>query len=133
MLDVAWDVSPLPMSADFPRLMTAFVEALPDDAGNVRSLLGRASGWQSLEHAHLLLEPFCRVCGGKKRLQVHHKLPFSWRPDLEMVESNLITMCQPHHLLVGHLDLWASYNPLVVEWASMIREAISCRPRKGDQ
>ena len=51
-------------------------------------------------------------------MQVHHILPFHFcillgRPDLELDQRNLITLCQgtsDHHLLLGHLDDWQSYN-----------------------
>jgi hypothetical protein len=60
-------------------------------------------------------------------LQVHHIFPFHYcialgRPDLELDDRNLITLCedeagkpgQNHHLLVGHLDDFESSNLAVV-------------------
>jgi 5-methylcytosine-specific restriction endonuclease McrA len=52
-------------------------------------------------------------------LQVHHIKPFHLHPHLELEPTNLITLCEvkgrDHHLLLGHLDEWASYNERVRE------------------
>ncbi|GCE16544.1 HNH endonuclease [Dictyobacter kobayashii] len=55
------------------------------------------------------------VCGHRgKGLQVHHIKPFHLYPELELDPNNLITLCEirgrTHHLLIGHLDDWESYN-----------------------
>jgi len=65
------------------------------------------------EHRHR--EPACAACGYKgKKLQVHHIKPFHLHPHLELDPQNLITLCEArgreHHLLLGHLDAWDSYN-----------------------
>jgi len=62
---------------------------------------------------------------------VHHIFPLHYcialgRPDLELDDGNLITLCedeagkpgQNHHLLVGHLDDFESSNLAVVEDAA---------------
>ena len=79
---------------------------------------GRSPEWPALAHAHLAKEPGCRVCGHTGQgLQVHHIKPFHLFPELELDPNNLITLCElkgrDHHLLIGHLDDWASYNPQV--------------------
>lgn len=131
MLDQAFDVVMLPMGAQGGlRIQPTAMDALADQEGAFRSMVGRASGWPALEHAHLLREPACRVCGTRHELQVHHLEPVSWAPELELVESNLCTMCRVDHLLVGHLRLYASKNPRCLEWADMIRAAIASRPVK---
>lgn len=63
-------------------------------------------------------EPACMACGHRGRgLQVHHIKPFHLHPNLELDPNNLITLCEikgrEHHLLLGHLDDWESYNPNV--------------------
>lgn len=78
----------------------------------------RSPEWPAVAHAHLAHEPACRVCGHQGRgLQVHHIKPFHLYPDLELDPNNLITLCElkgrNHHLLIGHLDDWESYNPQV--------------------
>ncbi len=78
----------------------------------------RSPEWPTVAHAHLALEPGCMVCGHRGQgLQVHHIKPFHLYPELELDPSNLITLCEirgrDHHLLIGHLDNWESYNPQV--------------------
>src|SRR6266704_2175619 len=68
-----------------------------------------------VEREHRLREPACVACGYKgDGIQVHHIKPFHLHPHLELDPDNLITLCQvdgrEHHLLLGHLDEWASYN-----------------------
>jgi hypothetical protein len=75
----------------------------------------RSPHWGSVAKEHLRREPACVVCGykGRKR-QVHHIKPFHLHPDLELDPHNLITLCsargKEHHLLLGHLGAWDSYN-----------------------
>lgn len=80
----------------------------------------RSQEWPRVEHEHLLHEPTCVVCGYKgSQLQVHHIKPFHLYPELELDPRNLITLCEArgrdHHLLIGHLGNWESYNPNVRE------------------
>ena len=80
--------------------------------------LQRSDKWPGVEKAHLQQEPACVVCGSQQNLQVHHVLPFHFcillgRPELELDQRNLITLCEGttnHHLLLGHLDDWETYN-----------------------
>lgn len=78
----------------------------------------RSPEWPAVAHAHLQREPGCAVCGHQGQgLQVHHIKPFHLYPELELDPNNLITLCElkgrTHHLLIGHLDDWESYNPQV--------------------
>jgi len=78
----------------------------------------RSPEWGRVQREHLLREPACIVCGHRgKRLQVHHIKPFHLHPQLELNKNNLITLCERrgrnHHLLIGHLDSWHSYNEQV--------------------
>lgn len=78
----------------------------------------RSPEWPRVEQEHLLHEPACVACGYRGQgLQVHHIKPFHLYPELELDPRNLITLCEvkgrDHHLLLGHLDDWESYNPKV--------------------
>jgi hypothetical protein len=92
----------------------------------------RSEKWPAVRKAFINLHPMCEVCGGTKKLQVHHCLPFHLHPDLELVESNLITLCEQgngnHHYFVGHLENWKAYNPSVHEDAATWLKKISARP-----
>jgi hypothetical protein len=75
----------------------------------------RSPHWSRVAMEHRLREPRCVACGYKgKKLQVHHIKPFHLHPHLELDPQNLITLCEArgreHHLLLGHLDAWNSYN-----------------------
>ena len=86
----------------------------------------RSSGWEAVRDAHLAASPACVACGGVHMLQVHHIVPFSTAPDLELEPSNLITLCMGEfdcHLRLGHGGSFRHYNPLVVEDATEFREA----------
>ena len=85
----------------------------------VRPEVARSSSWPSLEHHFLQTNDHCAVCGGKDHLQVHHKLPFHLRPDLELDPKNLVTLCQTPerlcHLRIGHGGSFEAYNPDVAQ------------------
>ena len=75
----------------------------------------RSPEWHRVAREHLLHEPACVVCGYRgDGLQVHHIKPFHLHPSLELDPRNLVTLCEvsgrDHHLLIGHLDEWESYN-----------------------
>ncbi len=75
----------------------------------------RSPEWSRVAKEHRLREPACMACGYKgRKLQVHHIKPFHLHPHLELDPHNLITLCEArgrdHHLLLGHLGTWDSYN-----------------------
>lgn len=81
----------------------------------------RSPHWHTVEKEHRMIEPTCAICGGSDRIQVHHTSPpFEYcfaigRLDLELDERNLFSICEgdvnDHHILVGHLDDFKSWNP----------------------
>lgn len=111
-------------------------------AGFVRELVKNHSGersseWPKVRNAFVKKNPKCAVCGKKKSwkrsIQVHHIVPFSVDPSLELEESNLITLCGDHHLWVGHLGWFQAWNPNVVEDTKSMWLRIINRPTKDDQ
>jgi 5-methylcytosine-specific restriction protein A len=91
----------------------------------------RSSHWPNVEQTHRKLQPACVACGETQAINVHHIFPFHYcvslgRPDLELDQRNLITLCetsktrktQDHHLLIGHMDNFKSSNLEVTEDAS---------------
>jgi len=70
---------------------------------------------------------FCVCCGNKTQV-VHHVFPVHAYPDLEMEKSHWRAVCHRCHLLVGHLNLFASWNVKFDEDASLIRSRILTRP-----
>lgn len=94
----------------------------------------RSPGWPHVRRDFLAKHPKCVVCGGTKKLEVHHVLPFHLHPELELVGSNLITLCEGHtgdvncHLFVGHLMNFSSFNKDVRANAAYWRSKIKRRP-----
>ena len=96
----------------------------------------RSGHWKSVQREFISQHPVCEACGCKP-VNVHHQIPFHYvtavgRPDLELEVSNLITLCvdhvEQHHLLLGHLDNFKSYNPNVTsdveKYGKMTRKQI---------
>ena len=83
----------------------------------------RSSKWPAVRKAHLQKFPTCAVCGGTKKVEVHHIISFSVDPSKELEPTNLITLCEGikscnHHLHFGHLGDYKKINPDVVEDAA---------------
>lgn len=78
----------------------------------------RSSQWRRVRD-DFLRGKSCAVCGGRRKLVAHHKVPFHLAPDLELVESNLIPLCEAKrygincHLLCGHVGNFSRANPIV--------------------
>ena len=103
---------------------------------------GRSPHWPAVEKAFRKIHPQCVACLVKcvAHVQIHHRFPFHYcvalgRPDLELDERNLITLCEheggpEHHLLVGHLDDFKSSNLDVAEDAITFRGTSAAQVRK---
>lgn len=100
--------------------------------------LKRSPLWTKVRRDHLKKQEKCIVCGLLKPLNVHHKYPFHFvvllgRPDLELDERNLFTLdvdvTEDHHVLVGHLGDYQSYNPWLEETAALCRNLLGSQIR----
>ena len=92
----------------------------------------RSDKWPKVRKAHIKNHPACEVCGDKKSPQVHHVRPFHLHPELELEDSNLITLCEGEerncHRLFGHLENWKSVNKDVRRDAKIWSSKIKKRP-----
>lgn len=91
----------------------------------------RSSRWPAVRAAHLRANPRCAACGTKDKLEVHHIFPFFLHPELELVGTNLLTLCETGgncHLMIGHLKNWKSYNLEVRKDAEVLCRKIQARP-----
>jgi len=94
----------------------------------------RSGKWPTVRKRHLQLHPTCAVCGGKKKLEVHHIKPFHLHPDLELEMTNLISLCENDndgincHLAFGHLGSFKSLNEDVVQDCFTWNKKIKSRP-----
>lgn len=84
--------------------------------------LPRSPKWKEVRDRFLHLHPFCAVCGTNKKLEVHHIIPVHIDISKELVESNLITLCESKshndHLIFGHFLNWKLFNENVVSDAT---------------
>ena len=84
--------------------------------GKARLGQKRSTKWVSVRKEFLKTNNRCAVCGGTKKLEVHHKQPFHKHPELELDKDNLIPLCESKsngvtcHLLFGHLGNYRSIN-----------------------
>ncbi len=94
----------------------------------------RSPKWPAARREHLKKFPRCAVCGGKKKVEVHHILPFHLHPMLELDPTNFVSLCENKrdgvhcHLLVGHLGSFKSFNPDVLLDAANWMQKILGRP-----
>lgn len=103
-------------------MATSIVRHAPDPTAP------RSAKWPAVEHAHLKKEPCCRGCGSAHDLNVHHVQPFHLYPKLELVDSNLVTLCRECHLVFGHFHNWSSWNVSVRADADSYRQRVKKRP-----
>jgi hypothetical protein len=92
---------------------------------------GRSCHWPRLEKEFKQAHSTCAACAGTARLNVHHMQPFHLRPELELVESNLITLCMGEfecHLRIGHGDDFRAYNARVADDATLVLTNPQLRP-----
>lgn len=109
------------------RLRRLLCWLLPD-AGGPMPLTRRSPAWPRIRDAHLRASPGCAVCGSRNDVEAHHVKPYHLFPERELRLDNLLSLCRPHHLLVGHLMQWTSWNELAASDADQWRERIRARP-----
>lgn len=110
----------------FRKLMSLFAAAKP--------AAPRSPLWPKARAEHLKREPRCVACARKDSLIVHHILPYHLYPELELVEGNFLTACEPPgggcHLLLMHLGSYAAFNPDARRDAAAHLEKVRTRPTK---
>lgn len=81
----------------------------------------RSPQWGALRDRWIKTSPICAGCGGKKLLEAHHIQPFHVKPELELSEQNLLTLCRECHFQIGHLRDWSVFNPQVIADSAVYR------------
>jgi 5-methylcytosine-specific restriction endonuclease McrA len=84
----------------------------------------RSPHWPTVRKHHLEREPACAVCGTKEDLNVHHILSFHTHPELELEDSNLITLCRHDHWVWGHLLDWKADDPDIRQHIEVFKERV---------
>jgi len=88
----------------------SFIEKIKDRIqGKAPKGAKRSPQWRKVREEHLKKFPTCYVCGSNKKITVHHIYPYHLFPDMELEESNLITLCEGGrfkslncHIVFGH-------------------------------
>jgi hypothetical protein len=99
----------------------------------------RSSKWASTRKHHLEKHGECALCGGTKKLEVHHIRPFHVHPELELEATNLITLCEDKgngvycHLFFGHLGSFKSVNENLLEDLEIWKNKLKNRPRNASE
>ena len=114
-----------------PCLLIALLLAQPPQHSHDLHASPRSPHWPAVRAKWIAEHGECAVCGSKKTLQVHHIQPYHLHPELELDETNLITLCEGPlhcHLMFGHLGSFGSYNPDVKRDAETWAKKIKNRP-----
>ncbi len=92
----------------------------------------RSHRWPAVRR-RFLAGKTCAVCDGTANLEAHHVHPVHLFPERELVESNLIALCEAPghncHLIFGHLGSWHSFNASVRWDAKQWSRKIKRRPK----
>lgn len=101
-------------------------------SGKSPFLAKRSPQWRKVRANFLVVNPTCAACGGKEKLEVHHKIPFHVAPELELDPANLITLCESKkmgincHLFVGHAGNYRTYRDDSHVWAKIVYHSFFC-------
>jgi len=101
-------------------------------ASPVKPVVRRSSRWAVVALDHLARFPTCAACGSRIGVVVHHIVPVHVDRLLELVDTNLVTLCQGDtlncHLWCGHLGHWRSWNETVIADAARFLARVRSRP-----
>lgn len=90
--------------------------ARDNDRGTAQSR-GYDAAWRKVRDAHLQAEPCCRFCRDDGIIRaadmVDHIEPITDRPDLRLVDSNLRSLCNPHHVSLTARQVAAGHVGMV--------------------
>lgn len=117
------------MEPKYMNMFTAIKDAFQGKSPSIST--ARSSKWVTVRKQFLLKNPTCAACGGSQKLEAHHIKPFHLHPELELEESNLITLCESGrfglncHLLIGHNGNFRKINADVKQDAAAINKKIN--------
>ena len=95
------------------------VEKHLKDGDSIIKILHADYRWRKVRNRHIeYVEPFCQMCGYKKKLEVHHIVPWHIDEALRFDMSNLITLDRECHFRFGHFMDWKDSNKNIRELCS---------------
>ncbi len=90
---------------------------------------GRSPHWPTFRKHFLETHPSCEATGTDIDLELHHIVPFSKDPSLELSPTNIIVLTHPIHFFLGHWGDWHCFNPNIREDAAALLKKIQNRHR----
>jgi hypothetical protein len=82
----------------------------------------RSPKWPALRRAWIRDNPLCAACGTALHVEVHHLIPVHVAPDGELLECNLLSLCdgptRSCHFYIGHACNFKGYNLHCIEDAA---------------
>lgn len=89
----------------------------------------RSTKWPTFRK-NFLKGKSCAVCGGTKKLEAHHIIPFHINPSLELDETNLIALCEGNknincHLVIGHKQNFKKFNANVKKDSKRLKKLLT--------
>ncbi len=88
-----------------------------------RSLgVARSPKWKAFRDSFIAKYPACAFCDTRFNPEAHHLRPFHLSPELELAESNLVTLCGTHHYELGHFFNWRKFNSDIINWINKKHE-----------
>lgn len=117
----------------FEWLALKFVQYKDHEQGKVPFGVSRSGHWPAVREEYLKEHPECAVCGGTKKLEVHHIEAFHTSPEKELDPKNLISLCEGNptvncHCHFGHLGDFRSINCNVRKDVFIWNDKIRNRP-----
>lgn len=83
----------------------------------------RSSHWNKFRNDFLKVHPFCEACGVRAET-AHHILPYSVDNSMELIENNIIALCNECHLVLAHLKSFRRYEKDIREVAKAFRTKV---------
>lgn len=81
--------------------------------------------WRRARNLYISAHYECAMCGIRKKLEVHHVVPYHVSEKLRYDQSNLITLCRECHFRFGHGRNWHKSNPDVRNLCKQAQESLS--------
>ena len=120
-------------TAEVPEWLKLFLQRTKSAIGYADPVFGgvpRSSKWSAVRDNFLKENPDCEACGVKAEV-AHHVYPYSFKPELELDESNLISLCDICHMCLAHLKSFKRFDPDIKEVARAFRQKIKSVIIKG--
>jgi 5-methylcytosine-specific restriction protein A len=115
-------------------MISRFLHAAKETVLKGKPFKMRSPEWHTVRNDYIKDHNYCRCCGSRDNLEVHHIKPFHLHPELELDPTNLITLCEGDnkcHFNIGHLRNWKTFNEKVIEDAKELLDKKTMKPTRA--